>query len=529
MEFRITSKSAIIQNITQTALNQIIDCFFQRMKSSVELLAEMKNSEESEDSKELSVKSAEACIGDVSLLIQELCKNSEISEDDVKSQLLKTMSLEFLLGIASKYGYVIRSSPLIVLQIKQKLCPALLKHLMSTNVPIFQLSLDVIFALCKTLRGQLKKQLELIFIEVLFPLLEIKSVSFEQKKRILEFLCFICKEKHILIEFFLNYDCDTDALDNLFERIVNTLTRVTQIRSEPNAQLIAEDNQLKKIAMISIYCTLKSLVDWSQKTMSNSENPSAIQSPHSEDVNEQGSQNLIVDSTAVSSINEEIEPSPMAASNLDFASMKQKKKYMQEGVRLFNWKWKKGLVYLLETNCITSKDPKDIALFLINTEGLNKTFIGELIGEGDPESIAIMHAFIESISFKSMDFVTALRTLLQTFRLPGEAQKIDRIMLKFAQRYFVQNEGMCFANADAAYVLAYSVIMLNTDLHNPQVKKRMSNHDFIKNNRGINNNADLDKSFLEAIYDEILNNEIKMNEDHYHKDIKDKIPGLQCF
>ena len=27
-----------------------------------------------------------------------------------------------------------------------------------------------------------------------------------------------------------------------------------------------------------------------------------------------------------------------------------------------------------------------------------------------------------------------------------------------------------FASADAAYVLAYSVIMLTTDLHNPQVK-----------------------------------------------------------
>lgn len=40
------------------------------------------------------------------------------------------------------------------------------------------------------------------------------------------------------------------------------------------------------------------------------------------------------------------------------------------------------------------------------------------------------------------------------------------------------------ANADAAYVLAYSVIMLNTDLHNSQVKKKMSLEAFRRNLRG---------------------------------------------
>ena len=56
----------------------------------------------------------------------------------------------------------------------------------------------------------------------------------------------------------------------------------------------------------------------------------------------------------------------------------------------------------------------------------------------------------------------------QGFRLPGEAQKIDRLMEKFAERY-VKCNGSSFKSADVAYVLAYSVIMLNTDAHNPQV------------------------------------------------------------
>jgi brefeldin A-inhibited guanine nucleotide-exchange protein len=68
-------------------------------------------------------------------------------------------------------------------------------------------------------------------------------------------------------------------------------------------------------------------------------------------------------------------------------------------------------------------------------------------------------------------------------------------------------------HTDAAYVLAYSVILLNTDHYNPQVKKRMTKADFIKNNRGINDNADLPEQFLSDIYDEIDLNEIRMKDE----------------
>lgn len=66
---------------------------------------------------------------------------------------------------------------------------------------------------------------------------------------------------------------------------------------------------------------------------------------------------------------------------------------------------------------------------------------------------------------------------------------------------------------DSAYVLAYSVILLNTDAHNPQVKKRMTKADFLKNNRGINDGGDLPEEFLSSIYDEIVSNEIRMKDE----------------
>ncbi len=60
----------------------------------------------------------------------------------------------------------------------------------------------------------------------------------------------------------------------------------------------------------------------------------------------------------------------------------------------------------------------------------------------------------------------------------GEAQKIERIMEKFAERYCRDNPGQ-FRTADGAYVLSFALIMLNTDAHNPQADKKLSQMDFV--------------------------------------------------
>lgn len=58
-----------------------------------------------------------------------------------------------------------------------------------------------------------------------------------------------------------------------------------------------------------------------------------------------------------------------------------------------------------------------------------------------------------------------------------------------------------FASADAPYVLAYSIIMLTTDLHSPQVKNKMTKEQFIKNNRGINDS----KVFFQFTFENYCN------------------------
>jgi len=66
-----------------------------------------------------------------------------------------------------------------------------------------------------------------------------------------------------------------------------------------------------------------------------------------------------------------------------------------------------------------------------------------------------------------------------TRRAPvGEAQKIDRIMEKFAARYCCDNPG-AFRSADGAYLLAFALIMLNTDAHNPHADRNLGPDDFV--------------------------------------------------
>lgn len=110
----------------------------------------------------------------------------------------------------------------------------------------------------------------------------------------------------------------------------------------------------------------------------------------------------------------------------------------------------------------------------------------------------------------------ALRELLNSFRLPGEAPLIERIVEVFSEKYCSGATPEGIAGKDAVHVLAYAIIILNTDQHNPSVKneKRMTYNDFAKNLRGVNGGGDFDPEYLQQTYDSIRTNEIILPEEH---------------
>ena len=74
-----------------------------------------------------------------------------------------------------------------------------------------------------------------------------------------------------------------------------------------------------------------------------------------------------------------------------------------------------------------------ITTFLLDQKGLSKVAIGELMGEPAQKYLDIVEGIVMAINFTDMDLVEALRIFLSKFRLPGEAQKIDRIIETFSK------------------------------------------------------------------------------------------------
>ena len=174
---------------------------------------------------------------------------------------------------------------------------------------------------------------------------------------------------------------------------------------------------------------------------------------------------------------------------------------IDQAVVLFNQKPKTGFEFLLRERLCKDRE-KDFAYFMLVTMGLDKTLIGEVLGGGGKPDLAVLQAYVDLLDFTSTPFDTALRLFLSRFRLPGEAQKIDRIINAFSQRYYADNPAL-FPNQDTPYVLAFSLIMLNTDRHSDKIpeKRKMTKEQFIRNNREVL--ATMPEQYLGEMYERI--------------------------
>lgn len=280
-----------------------------------------------------------------------------------------------------------------------------------------------------------------------------------------------------LVELFSNYDCDINA-ENLFDRVLELLTKGVYTdyygESLPFSYLSAQ------------HLCLDVLLTFVNAMATRATDPST-----------------------------EWPESYISAGEL--MRRKSKKRLILAGAARFNNKPKAGLAFLEENGLIYHDlsegvtHPQSLARFLKSSTRLDKKLLGDFISK--PENIEVLKAFIGLFDFREKPIADAMREMLETFRLPGEAQQIARITETFAEIYFASQPAE-IKSQDAVYVLAYSVIMLNTDLHNPQVRKRMTIEDYQRNLRGVNDGSDFSPEYLQAIYDSIRKQEIVMPEEH---------------
>lgn len=433
---------------------------------------------------------------DAFLLFRALCRlSSKPVPDglDSKSHELrsKILSLQLILAALQQAGPVFRNHHVFTLAIKQYLCVSLSKNGVSSIPEVFELSLAIIVALLNSFKAHLKMQIEVFFREIILNILETTTSSFDQKWMVLQALSKICNDPQSVVDIYVNYDCDMSA-SNIFERLINNVSKMAQGRhtTEFGGAQPGQDHGMRLKGLELLVLILKCMGEWSRDLYNSPAN--------------------LADSDSSSSVST-ITGVSSSPSFMQFEQLKQQKEIVEHGISMFNKKPTQGIRFLQERGII-GPDPWDIAQFFHQEDRLDKAVVGDFLGDGDAFCKKVMYAFIDQMNFAGMKFLQALRSFLDGFRLPGEAQKIDRLVEKFASRFFENNptHDPPFASADTAYVLAYSVIMLTTDLHSVQVKTKMTKEQYIRMNRGINEQQDLPEWFLSAIYDEIAAEEIKM-------------------
>ncbi|GLD45636.1 brefeldin A-inhibited guanine nucleotide-exchange protein 2-like protein, partial [Lates japonicus] len=461
---------------------------------------------------------------DAFLVFRSLCKLSmkplADGPPDPKSHELrsKIVSLQLLLSVLQGAGPVFRTHEMFVNAIKQYLCVALSKNGVSSVPEVFELSLAIFLTLLSHFKVHLKMQIEVFFREIFLTILETSTSSFEHKWMVIQTLTRICADAQCVVDIYVNYDCDLNAA-NIFERLVNDLSKIAQGRSGQELGMTPlQELSLRKKGLECLVSILKCMVEWSKDMYVNPNLQANLGQEHPSD-SEGGElklpEQLVGRRDSISSLDSTVSSS-VAVSQADhpeqYEVIKQQKDIIEHGIELFNKKPKRGIQYLQDQGMLGST-AEDIAQFLHQEDRLDTTQVGEFLGENIKFNKEVMYCYVDQLDFCGRDFVSALRAFLEGFRLPGEAQKIDRLMEKFAARYLECNQGQTlFASADTAYVLAYSIIMLTTDLHSPQVKNKMTKEQYIKMNRGINDSKDLPEEYLSSIYDEIAGKKIAMKE-----------------
>ncbi|XP_016418744.1 IQ motif and SEC7 domain-containing protein 3 isoform X2 [Sinocyclocheilus rhinocerous] len=210
-----------------------------------------------------------------------------------------------------------------------------------------------------------------------------------------------------------------------------------------------------------------------------------------------------------------------------------RKRLYRIGLNLFNINPDKGLQFLISRGFIPDT-PIGVAHFLLQRKGLSRQMIGEFLGNSKkPFNRDVLDCVVDEMDFSGMELDEALRKFQAHIRVQGEAQKVERLIEAFSQRYCMCNPDVVqqFHNPDTIFILAFAIILLNTDMYSPNIKpdRKMMLEDFIRNLRGVDDGADIPRDMVVGIYERIQLRELRSNEDHvtYVSKVEQSIVGMK--
>uniref|UniRef100_A0A061R742 Arf guanine-nucleotide exchange factor gnom-like isoform x1 n=1 Tax=Tetraselmis sp. GSL018 TaxID=582737 RepID=A0A061R742_9CHLO len=395
--------------------------------------------------------------------------------------------------------------------LQNKLFEAMSRAARFGNLAALSSACNVALYLYAHLGSRVLLQLETFIKAVLLRIAEGKGYTYEQQEAALEGILSFCHQPSFVRDAYANLDCRIERA-NVFEDICGLLSKT----AFPVGCPLGSIHLMSLDGLLAILNTLSS---------------SSASVAEEEDAPAQEAREYIDIWTPLVEGSEPLAPVPDGTpAERAWVRAAQYEKHLKGRLKIaadhFNRDPKKGFQFLQAIKLLPEPlEPKAVAYFLRACPGLQKKTIGTLLGEvhfrnrdQDGFYLEVLEHFTNSFDFTGMQYDTALRLYLESFHLPGESQKIDRIVRCFGERFFDQGDSL-FKSKDAAYVFGYSVIMLNTDAHNSQVKNKMTLEGFVANNRGINDGENFPESFLKEIYESIVGNAIKLED-------ADGVPGV---
>ncbi|CAK9164754.1 unnamed protein product [Ilex paraguariensis] len=290
-------------------------------------------------------------------------------------------------------GPSIRRHPRLLSLVQDELFRNLMQFGLSMNPLILLMVCSVVLSLHHHLRSELKLQLETFFSCVILRLAQgCYGASYQPQKA-------------FMVEMYANLDCDITC-SNVFEDLANLLSK----SAFPVNCLLSVMHILAVDGLIAVIQGITERI--SNGSVSSEQGPVTL---------------------------EEYIPFWMVKcgnySDPDhWVPFVRRRKYIKRrlmiGVDHFNRDPKKGLEFLQGTHLLLDKlDPQSVACFFRYTAGLDKNLVGDFLGNYDEFCVQVLHEFAWTFDFQYMNLDTALRLFLETFRLPGESQKIQRVLV----------------------------------------------------------------------------------------------------
>lgn len=67
-----------------------------------------------------------------------------------------------------------------------------------------------------------QKEIEVLLNEIFLPILEMRNATSRQKSVLLAMMYRLSQDPQALVEIYLNYDCDSEATENIYERYASS-------------------------------------------------------------------------------------------------------------------------------------------------------------------------------------------------------------------------------------------------------------------------------------------------------------------